>query len=215
MRFYVSLALGYVILVPVITALLHCRGMLKTYRYFIWFLCIGLANQVVNTITSFVLHNNMVNSNIYLLVEAYLIILLFYDWESFRKKMLFFLFSLIGIAWILQNFIISSLNHVNSGFRLFYYLIVIILSIDQINLILIHERKKLFRNAQFIICCVFAFYYAFRATYEIFYIIPGAVSADMSNYLFRLIVVADMVANLGYTYAAMRIPGKQRFTLPY
>ncbi len=83
------------------------------------------------------------------------------------------------------------------------------------NLVLMHEKKQILRNAQFVLCSVFAFYYAFRSIYEIFYLIPGVLSKEMNIYLFDVIVVADVTANLLYAYAAILIPRKQKFSLSF
>jgi hypothetical protein len=215
LNYYVTIILGYSSVFAVGISLVRFRKILVSYRLFVVFLCVGLLNDLLNNVVIEVWHNNSVNGNIYVLIESLILLFLFHNWGSFGKKMLYFLVSLFCMVWIGENFVYSSITHINSFFRLFYSLVIVILSIDQMNITMMHERKNLFKNAKFIICCLFAFYYTFKATYEVFYFVPMRMSSGFYNNLFLVLVFANLFANLGYALAALWIPTKQKFTLPY
>ena len=206
---------GYTSIFSVIIGLVRFKKILKQYRLFIVFLSLGFLNDVLSPVIIKYWHTNAANANVYVLIESILLVFLFYNWDSFGKKILYFLVGLFVVVWAAENLVYGSIFRLNSFFRLFYSLAVVILSIDQINLTMMHERKNLFRNARFIICCLFAFYYTFKATYEVFYFVPLRMSNGFYDNLFLILVFVNLFANLGYALAVLWIPTKQKFTLPY
>jgi len=206
---------GYTSIFSVIIGLVRFKKILKQYRLFIVFLSLGFLNDVLSPVIIKYWYTNAANANVYVLIESILLVFLFYNWDSFGKKILYFLVGLFVVVWAAENLVYGSIFRLNSFFRLFYSLAVVILSIDQINLTMMHERKNLFRNARFIICCLFAFYYTFKATYEVFYFVPLRMSNGFYDNLFLILVFVNLFANLGYALAVLWIPTKQKFTLPY
>lgn len=215
LNYYYVIAIGFANVFAVIIGLVRFKKILKLYRLFIVFLTLGFLNDLLSFIAIKYWHTNAANGNIYALIEAIILVFLFYSWGSFGKKILYFLLSLFIVVWLAENFVFGSLFHLNSLFRIFYSLAVVIMGIDQINLTMMHERKNLFRNARFIICFLFAFYYTFKATYEVFYFVPFRMSDGFYNNLFLVLVIVNLFTNLGYALAAIWIPTKQKFTLPY
>lgn len=215
LNYYFMLGLGYTSVISVVIGLVRFKKILKPYRLFVVFLLVGFLNDVLNPIIIAIFHANAVNANIYVLVESIMLVFLFYNWGSFGKTILFFLIGLFIAVWTAENIVFGSLKQINSFFRLFYSLALVILSIDQINVTMMHERKNLFKNARFIICFLFAFYYTFKATYEVFYFVPLRMSNHFYDNLFLILVFVNLFANLGYALATLWIPTKQKFTLPY
>jgi hypothetical protein len=140
---------------------------------------------------------------------------MFYKWGSFGKKVLYMLLAFFAVIWVLENIIFGSLTHINSSFRLVYALAVVILSIDEINVTMMHEKKKLAKNAKFLICCMFALYYSFKAAFEVFFVVKVDMSDSFYNGLFDILVFVNLFTNLGFALAALWIPTKQKFTLSY
>ncbi len=215
LNYYFTLVIGYANIISVIIGLVRFKKILKPYRLFVVFLVVGFLNDLLSPIAIKYWHANAANGNIYALIEATILVFLFYNWGSFGKKVLIFLLSLFMVVWVAENLVFGSLVHINSFFRLFYSLALVIMSIDQINITMMHERKNLFRNARFIICFLFTFYYTFKATYEVFYFVPLRMSNGFYDNLFLILVFVNLFANLGYALAALWIPTKQKFTLPY
>jgi hypothetical protein len=213
--YYYVIAFGYTTVFAVIIGLVRFKKILKQYRLFVVFLCIGFANDILSPILIKYFHGNAANGNIYVLIESVILVFLFYSWGSFGKKVLYFLVGLFALVWIAENLVFGSIMHINSFFRLFYSLGVVIMSIDQINVTMMHERKNLWKNARFIICFLFAFFYTFKAVYEVFYFVPMPMSERLDQNLFLILVFVNLFTNLGYALATLWIPTKQKFTLPY
>ncbi|NCI51638.1 hypothetical protein GWC95_17040 [Sediminibacterium roseum] len=215
LNYYWILAFSYSIVFATVIGLVRYKKVLKSYRLFIVFACLGLLSEIVSTIMVEIKHNNAINANIYVLVEANLLVLLFYDWRSYNKRMLVFLHILLTTVWIGENLVFGSITYNNSFFRIFYALTIVILSIDQINVTMMHERKNLAKNAKFIICSLFVLYFAYKAIYEVFYFVRMPMSDRFYDSLFLILVYVNLFVNLGYALAALWIPTKQKFTLPY
>ena len=213
--YYQILAIGFSSIIPIIIGLVRYKKILVSYRLFVIFLLVGLVNDSLSHFFIKYLKGNAHNGNVYVLIESFNLIFIFYNWGSFGKKILYLILSGFALIWVAENFVFGSIFHINSFFRLVYSLALVILSIDQINVTMMHERKNLFKNARFIICCFFAFYYTFKATYEAFYLVPLVMSNRFYDNLFLILVFVNLFTNLGYAIAMLWIPTKQKFTLPY
>ncbi|MEO8171564.1 MAG: hypothetical protein ABI581_00720 [Sediminibacterium sp.] len=215
--YYWMLAIGYSSIFAVVIGLVRYRKILATYRIFVLFLVVGFINDnIITPLAIFwVWHANAINGNIYVLIESIMLAFMFYKWGSFGKKVLYVLITFFAVIWILENIVFGSLTQINSIFRLLYALAIVILSIDEINVTMMHEKKKLSKNAKFIICCMFALFYSFKAAFEVFFIVKLGMSENFYNGLFDILVIINLFTNLGYALAALWIPTKQKFTLSF
>jgi hypothetical protein len=109
----------------------------------------------------------------------------------------------------------NSLTQNNSLFRAFYSLIIVFLSIDQINKLIVFEYSNLFKNAAFIICITFLFYYGCRSFVEAFNAFHVGLTAGILGNLWIIMYFVNAIANIFYAIAIICIPTKQVFTLPY
>jgi hypothetical protein len=215
LSYFWALAFSYTIGIAAIIGLVRFKKILKSYRLFVVFACLALFSELISTVVIEVRHNNAIVANIYVLLEPLILLGLFYQWRAFNRTMFTVLVTaLIGI-WVCENLVFGKITHINSFYRLVYALVLVVVSIDQINVTMMHERKNLLRNSKFIICCLFTLYFAFRATCEVFYFVPMKLSTEFDQALFLIIIFVNLFVNLGYALAALWIPTKNKFTLPY
>lgn len=186
------------------------------YRPFFVLLWIGMINDTFAAILSHTTGNNIANSNIYVLVEFALLLLLFYRWNDSVRKRKYWLLLGVGLAvWILDNFILHSLTRsINSLFRIYYCLIILFMSIDMINRLIVFERKMLIRNARFLISVGFVCYFSFKAFIESFYIFELPFSKAFYANIFFIMSCINVFCNLVYTLAILWIPKRQEFSIP-
>jgi hypothetical protein len=214
--YYWMMSISYSSIFAVVIGLVRYKKILATYRFFVWFLVVGFINDnIIGVVTIQLWRSNAVNGNIYVLIESIMLTVMFYKWGSFGKKVLYMLITFFALIWVLENIVFGSLTHINSIFRLVYALAVVILSIDEINVTMMHEKKKLAKNAKFLICCMFALYYSFKAAFEVFFVVKVGMSDEFYNGLFDILVFVNLFTNLGFALAALWIPTKQKFTLSY
>jgi len=195
--------------------LVRYKYVLPVYRPFLFFIWIGTFNEALSWVLIEVNRNNVINSNIYVLVEYMILLLIFFRWnDDARKNRYYFLLAAGAAIWFTDNFIIHSLNTINSLFRVFYSIVVLFLSINQINKLIVYEKKKLIRNAMFQVCMAFVFFYSYKAFIETFYILQLPFSKLFYMNLFQVLLFVNLFTNLVYAIAVLCIPTKREFSLP-
>ena len=201
--------------IAVIVALFKNRAVLKSFRPFIYLVSAGFLNEMLSLYLILNHHQNAVNGNIYVLLEFLLILWLFKNWEVQKKAPLIYLAVITVIIWIFDTLILNSINHFSSIYRIFYSFVVIYLSINQMNWIIVNERKNIIKDSKFILCTAFIIFFAYKALLETFFLIELKLSNHFYHSLFIILTFLNLVINLVYALAALWMPTKQRFTLPY
>jgi len=186
------------------------------YYPFLLCLWIGLVNEIISFIVIRNGKSNALNSNIYVLVESVLITWQFKKWGIFeRHKNIFYLLILIFLlVWITENFIVSKINYFSSYFRIVYSSALTLLSINQLNALLIREKKNILNNSVFLICVGFVLYYTYKVLVEAFWLYGLNNSRDFRNNIYLILAYINLVANLIYAVAVLWMPTKHRFSLP-
>jgi hypothetical protein len=92
-----------------------------------------------------------------------------------------------------------------------------LLSVNQINFLIIHDSKNLLKNAQFIICIAFLIFFMYQILYELAFFIRH-ISPDYKTFgktIVSLFVDMNIFINLLFGVAVFFIPEKEKlpFTL--
>jgi len=214
-HYWLRVLLSYSILIPAIAAAIRYKVVLKDYRPFLWLIALGLFNETLSIILIYSIRSNMVNSNIYVLLEYELILYQFYRWNN-SKAGKYIVFALLGLLiWTADNLIINHITQNNSWFRVFYSFVIVFFSIDLINRILVFDTSPALKNAMFLIAITFLFYYGFKAFVESFNVVHLGLSINLLKTLWKILYFVNVFANLLYTTAILCIPTKQKFILLY
>ncbi|WP_165958217.1 hypothetical protein [Segetibacter sp. 3557_3] len=217
MQFYLSVLFSATVIVACIIALNRYHLISRLYRPFVFILWLGFLVDLTGYITIMFGVSYAVPGNIYVLINLYLVLWLFTRWEiSQSKKRLFQIMAvLLTLVWILDNFILNPITQLNVLFRFCYSSLLIFLSIDQINRVIVSERKNIWKNARFVICAAFLIFYTFKSLEEIFFLVIDPKNEDFLSYVWMIMMVITLVVNSIYAYAALCIPSKEKFILPY
>jgi hypothetical protein len=216
MDFGLAEILSYSILPAALIGLFRFKKVLNTYRPFILFTWLALINEVVSAVVAKRFQTNAVNSNIYVLIEFVILIMLFKRWGSGRKQNINFkllLVLLIGV-WVADNLIFHPITQFNSLYRVCYSFVLVFMSVDEINRHLVKERKTVWKNARFLICITMLSYYTYKTIFEIFFVVNLQASVNFQNNLFTILIYVNLFANLMYALASLWMPTRQTFTLP-
>lgn len=218
MNYYLVLFLSFMVAIPAMIGAVRFKKILPSFRPFIIFIWLGLLSEIISTLLPAIAGSNAVNSNIYVLVEGLILLVCFYFW-SFRSRRTLTLYGIIAVIfillWIFDNLILNDLTRFNSIYRIAYSFVIVLMAVDQMNKVLMEERGIMVRNAIFIICLAFIYFYIYRMVFEVFYIYDFKMTPEFYNNLFFILVVMNLICNLIYAAATLCIPTKQRFTLPY
>jgi hypothetical protein len=201
-----------------IIGLIRYRKVLKTFRPFIILIVTALITEIVNHVLIY--HygkGNAVIINIYGLVECFLWLWQFYNWNAFRKRsrLLPILVTLLIVIWTADNIILGKLNTFSSWFTIVYSFTLVFLSINEVNRQIVEERKNIFINTKFLACAGILLFYTYRILVESFYLLDMAqANKEFLRELFRILIYVNLFVNLLFAFATIWIPTLQRFYLP-
>ena len=217
MSFLLSIFTSLSIGIAAIIAAIRFRSIHSVFRPFIYCIWLGFINEFVSIILAHVIHNNAVNSNIYVLLESLLITWQFYKWGLFGKYKTLYpsLLILLTTTWLLENFIISNILQFSSWFRVFYSMVIVLMSISELNRQIVRERGMLLKNAEAIICITFILYFTYKVLVETFWLYGLNESTTFQSSVYFILNFINLFSNLIYALAVLWIPTKRRFTLPY
>ena len=217
MKFEFVLILNYSILLVGIIGIIRFPEIGKSYYPFIFLVWIGCLNEMISHWLLTHGHYNIININIYMLLEA-LLLLQFLKNISVQKgfKIVYhILFLLFCLSWVFESFILNSFGAAfNSYFTVIYSFLIVILSINTINNILIREKHVL-RNSKFLILIGIIIFFTYRIITEIFTFYGIESSANFLTKVYAIMVWINMLTNLIYALAILWMQKKQVFTLPY
>ena len=215
--YYVAVILGFSIVIPATIGLIRFSKIEPAYQPFIIYCLLDVLNHALSAVLIEVYHSNTINSNIFVLIEASLYLLLFKGWGAFKKRNGVFYSILITlcIVWIIDNLVWHQLNTVNSLFRTVYSFILVFLSIEQMNILITTAKRNLLFNACFMICAGIVIYYTYKATIEVFFLIQLKGSVSFYVNIFKILVFVNLFANLLFAWAMLWIPKKPKFILPH
>jgi hypothetical protein len=203
-----------------IAAIIACwrfRTIHPVFRPFIYCTWLAFANEILSIIMVKTIHSNAVNSNIYVLLESFLIVWQFRKWGLFERYKIIFrcLLVVLLLAWITENFIVSSIRHFSSWFRIFYSFIIVLLSISLLNRLILREKGRLLKNPIALICLTFIVYYTYKVLVETFWVYGLNESSTFRSKVYFILNYINLFSNLIYALAILWMPTKHRFTMPY
>jgi len=146
------------------------------------------------------------------LFEAVVLVTQFYYWRVFSrfKSSYTVLIAVLVCGWILENLIFSNIYQFNPVYPIAKPFILVLLSVQTINHIIVNQnRSPLSRNAMFIICVALVIYFI----YNIFVYTLQAKGISKTNKVlmgkvFEIMVYINAFTNILFGIAACFIPEK-------
>lgn len=189
---------------------------LPSYRPFAYFIWAGLANELLTTLLHVNRRSSIINGNIYVLLEFYLMLWLFYNWgkEHHPAKVYKGLALLVGALWAADT-LIHSISLLNFIYRAVHSFIMVCLSIDGLNHLLMTEKRKVLYHPGFIIKLAFLVFFAFKVFYEVLFYANLSFVPLFYEKLFTIFLFINLLCNLLYMLSSLWIPTRQKFSMPY
>ena len=204
------------IIVPALLALIRYKHIHPVYLPFLILIWVAFFNETIS-VTLVSLHfYNIINNSIYYLLESILILWQFNRWNLFRQHKKFFnaLVVIFLILWFINCIFISHFKAFPSYFSIVYSFVIVLMSVNMLNSLLIRENQQLFRNPVFLICIGFIIFFTYNTLVEIFWLYGLASSKSFRLYIFNILSYINLLSNLIYALAILWMPRKQEFTLP-
>jgi hypothetical protein len=212
MSYEVALALSFSLIVPAILALMKYSSMNVEYHPFFYFIWAGLLNECISMFANYYFRSNAINSNIYVLIEAILILWLFRRWKLFKNYNIFYVLIFIYLAaWVAENLFISRITFFNSYFRILYSFGTVLMAIQLVNQLIVRQQKSMTTNATFIISIGFIIYYTYKILVEVFWVYGLNKNSEFRENVYNILHFINLFCNLIYALAIVWIPRKKEF----
>lgn len=215
MNYYLNYLITLTIIIPAVVGLIRLNKINRIYWPLVLLLWTGVANEITSYFTGKYLGTNAVNSNIYCILESYIIIYLFYRLGLFERDKIFpacLAAAFTGI-WVWENFIFQSFSEFNSYFTICSSFCTVIMAILMLNKLLSREKKNLWTNPLFIICIGFIMFYSYSGVLEVFWQYSFRIKKVVGNNIYKLLNYVNFLNNILYTYAILCMRRKLRFTM--
>ncbi|MCW3074977.1 MAG: hypothetical protein JWP69_2046 [Flaviaesturariibacter sp.] len=205
---------SYSIIGAVVFGLLRKSRIDPVHIPFLILIWVGFTNEIISDISIKYFRTNAVCSNIYVFVEALLIVWQFKNWRLFSKNFPYLIISLSFILlWLWESLLYSSIHQFLSYFRICYSFIVVLMAIQMVNKLIITEQKSLLKNSCFLICSGFIFYFTFKVLVEIFWLYGLTASKEFGNRIYEISIYINIFTNLIFALAILWMPRKREFML--
>lgn len=215
MSYTVSSILSFSISIAAILGWIRFKKIKPAYYSFIFLLTIGFVSEVWGFLLNEFHYSNAIVYNIYTLIEAVLILWQFKQWKiiKFRAKLLKFFLLILWITWIIENFYFSNIYSFGSYFIILYSFLIVLLSIQTLNVLIVQERHSLLENPIFLICSGFLLYFTYSIMVETFWMHGLNRNAAFQSNIYDILVIINLFVNLVYAVAVLWIPTKPKFIL--
>lgn len=215
--YFFNLVCSYSILFTAIICVIRVKRILPSFYPFVLIILLTLVNEIISTWAISNVYSNNVNANIFVLTDFLVLLWLFRNWSIHRYPVKFFMLAGITILliWTADNFILHRIYHFNSLSRICTSAGLVLLSLDQVSDVLISERKKISRNSRFLICIAFILFNTYKVFIEVFFLMELPGSNKFSESLLITLIVLNLIANILFLLAALWMPTKRSFLLPF
>lgn len=183
----------------------------RTYYPFLYLLWIGCINEIISFFLVQKGFHTIVNSNIYILLEAIFIIWYFQQTRLFDAHPGLFIMIVVSLLafWITENLVLHPLSHYSIYFRIYYSAVIVFMSILTINQLLLREYQAVGRNATFILCIGFITYFLIKVLVNSFWLYGLSSSRTFLLQVSRILAFVNLITNFIYALAVIWIPKKQ------
>lgn len=205
----ISFLLSLIVLFPCISGLVRWNKIRQMYQPFLILMIIGAVTEFVNYYGGIKGKDNNITLNVYSLLEWTFIIAQFYYWRYYSHTRRWYPY--IGIVclvlWFIEIFYLSNIREIGVIFRLASAFLIVTLSINEINYIIINESRELLKNARFLICTGFLIYFLYQLLLEGFiYITADEKDNTTANQIIELSFYINAFVNVIYGIAVWFIP---------
>jgi hypothetical protein len=201
------------ILLPATFAAVKFRNTDRSFYPFIFFIWTGVLNEIISYFISARGGSTTFNNNIYILAEALLILWQFREWGFFQnfKKGFIVLVLLLVIIWVFDYRTIQGIGSMSLNFRLFYSLLIVIMSIHICNRLVFAFNGSLVKSPEFLICISFIIYFTYKILVEVFWIYGLNKAKNFRMDVYIIMAWINGLANIIYLLAILCIPKKPRY----
>ena len=198
-------------MLPLVAAVIRFRKISKQYYLLILLVVCGFINEMLNF---FVFKNTAPSSNVYSLAEFLIYAFQFRKWNDILTTNSYFylLISSAIVFWTVDVLVLDKLNNYNSFFMIGYPFVLILMAVNQLNFLIVNERRNILKSTIFIFCIAIITFYCYKDLAEIFY--HYAETSTTKRMIFSIQTYMNVLFNILITIAIVCLPKKRIFIRP-
>lgn len=203
---------SFSICLPAAIVVARYKKIHRDYKPFLFIILLALVTEAVNYMVIRSGFSNAIPLNIYSLCDYFLWLWQFRRWGAFRtrpRSQAVLITMAIAIA-LVQTVHYQSSSAFNSAQNIFSSFSVVFLATNQINLLIVEARQSLLKNAKFLICTGVVIFYTYNIMVNSFYWFNISQSIEFWVNVRLIVVYANIVMNLIFAYAVLRLPSRRR-----
>jgi len=203
------------ILIPLGIMLVRCKKIPADWMPFLVLLILGVLAEIASFIMiHFCEMGNAPVIKTYSLAECCLIYYLFYLWKNDKDARTFFtvLASISVLAWLIEDIVFGGIITFSPYFRVGYAFVIVLLSINQINGMMVKHDGSLLKNPRFILCIGFIISFIYQIVYEASFFVGSdtSVFGSLPNKIIMGNSYINFTVNLLSAYAVARINNRHQ-----
>lgn len=216
MQYSILIVSSLSIALPSLVGLVRLRRLETRYYPFVLLLWLNFIGEAVSLWLVQFNYSNLAVYNTVLLIEYLLFLWQFRWWGLFRhNQVLYFVLQVMGTGlWMIESFLVDSLQQVNSYFLITSSFAYVVLSIVTAAKMVYFEPYQLFCNPKFVICVGLLLYASYSILVEAFLLFSIHGSLAFQQYVYLFLYLINVFVNLLFTYSVLCMPTKLRFIGP-
>lgn len=213
--FWIATALAATIMLPAIIGVFRYHYIKGNNRWLILLVWMGAVNEFASLLTAFVFKTNAGTSNIYILLETFMLLVLFHRWNAIQRTTAWCTAVVLFTLWYADNFCFSSLHSFYGFYPVLYALIMVFLSVKLMLRTAAAETHNVFTNGRYIASAAFVLYFSMKALAESFFVFDDGLSLELQTRLIMITLITNAISNILYIHALLCFHRKTGYSLEY
>ena len=213
MSYWVFIGLSFSILFAAACGIIRFKKTDPEYYPFIFCTWIAAANELLSFFLAQNKISNIPNNNIYVLIEGLLITWQFKKWGYLIKnnKCYGLLAAVLTGVWFYEMGNSEALPGLHFYYRLFYAVVIVSISININNRLIISHKKKLITNPVFLICTGYIIFFTFKILTDAFWLYKIKSSDAFLYAVYFIMAGINFLVNLLFLIAVLWIPRRPHY----
>jgi hypothetical protein len=184
------------------------------YLPFLLLLSLGFINEVLSIILGYNGYSNVINFNLFNLLESFFLTWQFKEWGLFDKyrKLYYFLLALFLVLWLCET-LFTSLHSFASWFSIVHAFVFVMLSINMIIIVSLYDTTPFYRQPVFLICLGLIIFFTYAMLVEGFWIVGFTHKELFRLKVYQIMSYINFFTNLLFAFAFLWIPMRPRYIM--
>lgn len=185
-----------------------------SFKPFIQLLTLSLLNEIISTSEVNAGYSDADNYNLFVPLEFLLITWQFQKWGLFRNKQwLYFALQALCIVGYTVEHALTSHDRYYSYFIVGHAIVIVLMSIGQVNILLASLSGNLARDPVFLICMGMLIYFTYTILVEAFWMYGLNKTQPFRLSIQEILMGIHLFTNILFVFATIWIPLKPRYIM--